>query len=232
MVRSSASADRVSRQGIARAAVLAAAAIVATACAPLGRGGKDAPLALRWTGRGTVYPGGKPLALGVATEVTPFLHARSETWPLAQGRTASRTMTIAPDGGWIERGGRREPMPAAMLRHERQQFALYGQMQIALRRAAAAPASSGEQRIVVPGDGEGSVSTEFTLRAGRLVEARNSVDDPEGPGRPIAQLIRFGGEPLVSQGLHWPGRLEILHAGLPWFTLELEAFAAPPAGAR
>ena len=217
MVRTSASAVRAgSRPCSPGVTLLAALALIPAARAPVtpGHGGADELLALRWTERGTVYPGGAPLALGIATGARPFVLARSESWPLAQGRTASRTMPIAPGGGWLVGGRRREPMPEAML-----------------RRAAGGVPSQG-QRIVVPGTGEGSVSTEFTLRGGRLIEARNSVDDSAKPGRAIAQLIRFGGGDLVSHGLRWPRRLEILQAGLRWFTLELETFAAAPAKAR
>ena len=171
---------------------------------------------LAWTGTARVYAGDRVLALGVSTRVIPFLSARSETWLLEQGPSSKRAMIIEPDAGWLERGGKREPMPAAMLAHERQQFAIYGLMQIAISKRLA---RAGGWSPDVP-------ETEFIFDpAGRLVEARNAVVDPAGGAALIPQLFRFSGQ-IDGKGLAWPRRFEILQNGLPYFTLELESFSA------
>ena len=180
---------------------------------------------LSWTGTGRVFPGGTLLELGVRTSVLPFVSARSETWILAQGPESARVMIIEPGGGWIERGGKREAMPESMLRHERQQFAIYGQMQVAIARAAALKGRRGES-IVVAGVEGISVSTEFRFdRRGVLAEARNEVDDPDGAGKRIAQIFKFSGS-IGGRGLRWPRHMEIVQNGQPYFTLDLASFTA------
>jgi hypothetical protein len=170
---------------------------------------------LSWTGTARVYTADRVLALGVTTQVTPFRSARSGTWLLSEGAASTRSMIIEPHGGWLERAGKRKPMPAAMLRHERQQFAIYGLMQQAIAgRLRQAGGTSPE----IP-------ETEFTFDAGgRLVEARNRVDDPAGGAEKIKQVFHFSGE-LEDKGLRWPKRIDILHNGRPYFTLELESFS-------
>lgn len=177
------------------------------------------PKAISWRGRATVHAGPETVEIGVSTRVEPFGSVRSESWLLSQGPSSSRAMIIDGSGGWIERGGKREPMPETMLRHERQQFALYGMMLQAMRRAK----PSGETRLTLGG---GDVPrTEFTLVDGRLREARNQVSDPGGGSAPIDQLFRFSGE-IEDEGIRWPRRIEIVQRGQPYFLLEIESFEA------
>ena len=184
---------------------------------------------LSWTGTGKVYPPGRVLELGVSTHLTPFVRARSDTWVLAQGPSTMRTMIIEPDGGWLMRGGNREPMPPAMLRQEREQFAIYGQMQMAMALMASAPPAAirkGVFQVTIPARDANSVETIFTFDAsGRLVEARNAIDDIDTPGKRIEQRFRFSGE-IVSNGLRWPRRMEMFHGSEPYFTLDIASFAA------
>jgi hypothetical protein len=170
---------------------------------------------LRWTGTAHVQAGEQSLAIGVSTHVVPFRSARSDNWLLSEGTGSKRAMIIEPSGGWIERSGKREPMPEAMLRHERQQFAIYGLMQMALADKLSHVRGSPERDIP---------DTRFTFDgSGRLIEARNQVDPPTAGGK-IQQLFRFSGE-VRSRGLKWPKRIEIFQEGRPYFTLEIDSFA-------
>jgi hypothetical protein len=179
---------------------------------------------LAWTGIGKVFPAGQVLELGVSTSVVPFVSARSETWQLEKGRSTTRTMIIEPEGGWIERDGKREPMPADMLEQERQQFALYGQMQLAIAQASISRAFP--RKIMIKGDGVRSVDTEFVFDARkRLVEARNEVTDHDAASGKAAQVFKFSGE-VKSNGLHWPRRMEMYRGTSPYFVLEISSFRA------
>jgi hypothetical protein len=172
---------------------------------------------LSWTGTGKVFPPGRTLELGVETSVTPFETARSDTWILSEGRSTMRSMIIEQYGGWTERGGKREPMSPLMLKQERQQFAIYGQMQMALARAASTP----QRRITIEGDGIRSATTTFEVDdAGRLVGAENAVADDEKPGATVAQTFKFSGE-IAADGLRWPKHMEMYRSGQPYFVLDI-----------
>lgn len=212
-----------------RLALLIALSTPIVACTPAppnaaSAASRPALRTVSWVGTAEVYPPGRTLKLGVETSVTPFESARSDTWLLEQGRASMRGLVISPTEGWIVRGPNREPMPALMLKHERQQYAVYGQMQVALLRARKGVPPDGILRIA--GDGVTSVDTEFVFDAqGRLTGARNTVDDPETDGASIAQVFAFSGE-VRSNGLNWPQRITISHAGAPYFMLEITRFEA------
>ncbi len=183
-------------------------------------------LTLSWTGTGKVYVPGKVLDLGVRTIVVPFTSARSDSWVITQGPSSMRSMIIEVDGAWLERDKKRNKMPAQMLRQERQQFAIYGQMQMALRRAPTA-VSRGVYFVTIPGNGTSSVDTRFQLdRNGKIVAATNSVDDAEVAGKRVEQLFHFSGE-IVSHGLRWPRRIEIYQGDKPYFDLEIDSLHSP-----
>lgn len=195
--------------------LLLAAALLVPVAAPA-----EQPLVpLRWTGIATVMTGRGPLKLGVRTRVAPSGEARGESWPLANPADI-RTMEITPEGGWMERGGRRTALPAPMVAHERQQYALYGQMQLALRQARAL-ARRGVRQVTTPPADAGGMPTMFTFDGqGRLTGGRNIVADPQEPARTIAQVFRFS-RPRPVGGLPWPRRIEILQNGRPYFTLDI-----------
>jgi hypothetical protein len=85
---------------------------------------------LTWTGEASVFAGDRRIDLGVETLVEPFSYARSDTWLRGQGRSTLRTLEIDGDAGWLTQGGARTPMTEAMVRHERQQYAIYGLMRL------------------------------------------------------------------------------------------------------
>ena len=176
-----------------------------------------------WTGTARLHAPDAEIRLGVSTQVTPFVRARSETWLLSEGPSSRRTMIIRSGGGWTERGGKREPMPEAMLRHERQQYAIYGLLQAALHLG---PRSRRDLSRTIVDTRWGAPETRFLFdAAGRPVRAFNSVAGPEGGPAKISQEFRFSGV-IEDDGVKWPRRIEILQRGRPYFTLELKTFDA------
>jgi hypothetical protein len=183
---------------------------------------------LRWEGDATVHAGGRDLAITVSTAVVPFVWARSESWPTAQGREAARTMLITPDGGWAERGGRSEPLPPALVEHERAQFAIYGLMLLAplLRppaRLTRLPDQDGLARLRAERSPAPPTELWFDSSA-RLAEARNRVPAPEG-GATIPQRFVFSRETMPGP-VRWPRELRIEQDGRPYFELRLKRFEA------
>jgi hypothetical protein len=176
---------------------------------------------LSWTGTAKVFPERQAIELGISTVVEPFKSARTDSWLLAKGRSTLRSIIVEPTGGWMEIGGRRQEMPAAMLAQERQQYGIYGQIQLAML----AHQRSGRRTIRIGGDGNHSVDTEFKFERGHLSAARNSVTGSEQPGTRIEQRFRFSGE-VRSNGLVWPRHLEIDRGGARYFVLDIATFSA------
>ncbi|HEY0626008.1 MAG TPA: hypothetical protein VGD10_04670 [Allosphingosinicella sp.] len=137
-------------------------------------------------------------------------------------------MLITPAGGWGTRGGKTNPLPTPMVEHERAQFATYGVMLLApllapgvkLRRIADA---NGLKGILV--EHPRAQPTELFFDGDdELVEARNSVPDPEG-GAPLPQRFRFSRERMPGP-VRWPRRLTLEQKGKPYFDLTLTRFEA------
>jgi hypothetical protein len=183
---------------------------------------------LRWEGQALVHAGGRDVAITVSTTVVPFDWARSKSWPTAQGREAARVMLITPDGGWVERGGRSDKLPPALVEHERAQFAIYGLMLLAplLRppaRLTRLADQDGFARLLA--ERPPAPPTELWFDSfGRLAEARNRVPAPEGGGR-ISQRFVFSKEPMAAP-VRWPRELRIEQDGRPYFELRLDRFEA------
>ena len=80
------------------------------------------------------------------------MSARSDSWLLSDGPTKTRSLIIEPEGGWIERDGAQTPMPPAILRHERAQYALYGLMRlVSLSDPGASGLAGPEANTLQPG---------------------------------------------------------------------------------
>ena len=174
------------------------------------------PRAVAWEGKGIVYAGDRKIEIGVRTRISKEGHVVSESWPLAQGEGAMRRMIIDDRGGWMERDGKREPMPKEMLEHERQQFDFYRSLQSVMA------ARSRPHEIAIPPAG----ATFFMFNQdGWPAEARNRVVSPEPGGPPIEQHFFLSGE-TISNGVGWPRQIRILHNGKPYFTLNIEKFEA------
>lgn len=178
------------------------------------------PRRLSWTGTAHISAGGEEIDIGLRTTVDPPFAARSETWLLSKGAASTRSMVITPDGGWIEREGRRDPIPEAMLRHERQQFGIYTLMLMAPSLASSARPTG---RVFVGPTGNAPRTELIFNSEGRLVEARNSVFDPEGGTEPVPQVFRFSGT-LSDGGVDWPQRIDIEQKGKPYITIRLDSF--------
>ena len=178
------------------------------------------PRAVAWEGRGTVYAGDRKIEIGVRTRISKEGHVVSESWPTKEGEAAMRRMIIDDSGGWIERGGKREPMPPAMLEHERQQYGFYTQLQKALLRRDLSPVTG--TKIVV----EGLVTTRFSSSYNRIpFRAINRVSSSEAGGKPITQVFVLQGQ-IVSNGLEWPRKIRIYQKGELFFDLAIDKFEA------
>lgn len=176
---------------------------------------------LAWQGTATVFAGERTIKLRVRTRIAADGSVVSESWPVEQGEGALRRMIIDSGGGWMERAGKREPMPAEMLNHERQQFGFYTQLQKVMARRKALPVFSAPKVAV-----EGLVTTTFVLdHSLNPVEATNVVSSPEPGGKSINQSFRLEGE-ITSNCLSWPRKIRILEDGKPYFELTIETFDA------
>lgn len=188
---------------------------------------------LTWRGTAKIRDGEQVVEIGIETRVRPFERARTVSWLLSEGREAARVMTIEGKRGWIERDGEREPMPAAMLKHERQQFAIYGLMRLlpARGRIVARRAGTGGRTLLRVANSHAPLTDLVFAPDGTLIEARNRVADPDGGSGEIDQLFRFSGH-LVEDGLSWPRRIEIFQRGRLYFTLDIASFETSPGSRR
>jgi hypothetical protein len=171
--------------------------------------------AMNWTGTATVNAGDKTLQIQVKTRVEPFVRARSESFLAGKPETV-RTLIIEPDGGYVERGGKRTPLPARQTDHERQQYGVYGYMLL-----GQAPARVEGNRIVSQRPGLPPIS--FLTEGDYLAAADYTVDDPETDGT-IAQRFIFEGE-YGDLGIHWPQTVTIFHNDKLYFMLDLQSFS-------
>lgn len=199
----------------------AAAALAAT---PAGAQARRPSATLSWRGSATMVTPTGPIELIVQTELSlPELSVRSSSWLAAEGPGTTRTLLIEPGGAWVERGGARQPLPAAMAAHERQQFALYAYLWLV--QLGDAPAA-GVLDLAEPGyppvrltiGGEGLPSAAWL-----------SVDALEAGRPPIAERALFTDWSAATQrgrGLRWPQHILIEQDGRRWFDLRIEQFRA------
>jgi hypothetical protein len=173
---------------------------------------------LSWEGSATIHAGDQKIDIRVRTRIDAEGNVVSESWPVAQGEQATRRMIIDATGGWMERGGQREPMPKEMFEHERQQFGLYRQLQIAMSRRQNMQAALAGPKLVVGG----LVTTRFSFDlSSRPISARNQVSSPDPGSKPIRQIIYFGDLQSVD-GFEWPRSFQIYQGGKLYFTLDIE----------
>lgn len=163
---------------------------------------------LSWTGRATVSAGGRSVEIGVSTTVTPFVAARSGSWLVQDGPAKTRSLIIQGDQGWIERDGSRTPMPAAMLRHEQAQYALYGLMMLITAHDRGASVKRGpiSNTLVIRHPHAPITTFGFTADA-RRAWAVNRISAADGRGE-VDQRFDFSGE-LESAGVRWHGGSEL-----------------------
>jgi hypothetical protein len=182
---------------------------------------------LAWDGEAIVHDGARDIAIGVSTIIVPFVEARSSTWPLAQGKAATRTMIVKADGATAEWKGILTPLPPLVAAHERAQFAIYGLMLLqfdsgraGLRRVAGLHGLSG-LRV----DHPYAPKTRLYFESdGRLAEATNVVPGPED-GRPIHQHFIFSEEQMPGP-VRWPRSFRLEQEGRPYLEMKLSRFEA------
>lgn len=188
---------------------------------------------LRWTGDAVVHAGGRDIALIVHSDIEPFGRVRSESWLRDAGPTSMRSMVFEEGGAFLERNGRREPMPETMARNERVQYGTYALMRLVTLRETkvrirrSAPDAAGRAGLEVDYPGLPHARLYFAAD-GRLASLVNTVPAPDGKGE-LAQRFEFEGL-IESHGVRWPRTLCITQDGKPFFDLRLRSFEALPAG--
>ena len=157
--------------------------------------------------------------------------ARVETQLAEGGAATERTLIVDGDRGWAEGQGKAEPLPAAALANEREQFALYAVLRLV-------PLLGDDYRLTLlegPADGgpalrvshAGRHDVDLFFDAGlRPVRLRTQIINPEN-GAVIAEQVVLSGT-LESQGVRWFKTLAITWDGKPFFDVALTEFEALP----
>lgn len=174
-----------------------------------------------WAGKAKVYAGGKTIDLGIETYVEPFVRARSDSWPISDGRSEKRTLMIEGERGFNVVHGIQSALPAAATLNERQQFGLYGYMLMAGARWETLP------RGALRGSRAGFPSIDFRFgKDGNLFSADYLVApaDESGAATPIHEYLRFAGT-VTDKGVYWPQKLAIAQDNHPFFALSIESFS-------
>lgn len=179
---------------------------------------------LQWSGAATVTAGGRTLEIDMVTHVEPFVRARSDSWLTSEGPTHKRSLIVEGEQGWIERNGQRKPMPAAMLAHERAQYAIYGLMRLVSLQDKDASWAPGflPDRLIARHPLAPETILGFDTDA-RLAWATNRIPAVNGSAI-VDQRFEFSGE-MENGGVRWPQRLTIAEGGEPYFDLRLKSFA-------
>ena len=177
---------------------------------------------LKWRGRAVIHAGEQPVRLEGRWIVEPPDRAVVATWETAKGESSTRRLILLGSEGWMERGGTRTPMPAAILANERDQFYLYSLMRLLpLRDAGSRPTATGPRSLRVEREGRPTVEMIFDL-SGRLDRMKARIANP-GSGDPIAEEITLEGA-VTGGGIAWPLRFFVTQDGAPFFDLELTEF--------
>lgn len=180
---------------------------------------------LSWAGTARVIAGetNGPIDLMMETRIEPFVRARSDSWPAAQGRSSGKTLMIEGRTGFMVDNTAQRALTAGMARHEREQFGVYGYLLL----AGATVTNAGPRRLTAVREGFPPIS--LTLGAdGRivgadyLVAAPDAVERPgvDGSARPIREHFVFSGT-IADKGVRWPRRIEIFRHGRPFLRLAI-----------
>lgn len=175
---------------------------------------------LRWTGTAKINVGGNGvIEVGVDTTIVPFVSARSDSWLLVagEGPAKRRTLVIEPADGWTERNGKRDPLPAGQVAHERQQYGVYGYL---LGMGKEVSKSPGRRRLQQPGYPPADIYYD-----GDRVAIIDYLVDPPRAGPKLTERFTFTGE-LVSNEVKWPQKITILQDLRPFYELNITNFEA------
>jgi hypothetical protein len=188
---------------------------------------------LAWTGHARIHADNRNIDIGLETVVEPFAYARSDTWLASEGRSAMRSLEIDGDRGTIIRNGESSPMPTAMLRNEKAQFAIYGLMRLVslrdpgviLRTLPLPPTIPTTWRYGLNVDHPAAMDVNmFFDSSAALVGMDNTVPSVENNGAPIRQVFTLGELRESSTGMYWPSTLSITQDRRPFFDLTFETF--------
>jgi hypothetical protein len=207
--------------------------LLARAMAAAGGAQKLAELeALVWHGRAVVHGGEREIRIQGTWKLQPPDVAIVETYDVDRGPSSLRRMVLTADGGWGERDGVRQPLPAALVAHERDQFYLTYLMRLAPLRSpsfelSALPGETrGESGLRVKTRGRPNVDL-FFGPAGELMRVRTRIRKP-GSTAEVLQELRCEGF-VEGGGIRWPRKLRTTWDGKPYFELELTDFEPLPA---
>jgi hypothetical protein len=118
----------------------------------------------------------------------------------------------------VETDGERTTLPPAQAEHERQQYAIYGYMLLALAPAEVRNGAIFTQRPGLPPMLFLTGGATGAIRLGVYV-----IDSPDGDAK-IEEQITFMGE-HVDQGVRWPRMINITQNQQPFFTLTIDSFS-------
>ncbi|PYQ03422.1 MAG: hypothetical protein DMF82_13275 [Acidobacteria bacterium] len=186
--------------------------------------------AFEWKGRAAVH-GERTITIEGRWRIEPPDRAVVETHDSGPGAGSLRRMILDGDRGWGQRDGPLEPLPEALVAHERDQFYLYYVLRLVPLRSggfqvtALGPDSLGNDglRVASPGRRDLDLYFDKAARPARLV---TSLADPAS-GKEIVEELRFRGI-VEKQGVRWPRRIEITWDGRPYFELDIDEFSPLP----
>lgn len=187
--------------------------------------------ALAWTGDAVIHAGGREVRIAGDWAIQPPDTAIVSTYDVTRGPATTRALIVAAPRGWIAGANGMQPMPAAMIANERDEFYLYDVMRLVPLRApgvtlAAIPADSvGNAGFRAEQPGRPPIDL-FVDTSGRLAHLRLNVRDPGG-GAPVRQDAWLSGM-MEANGVRWPRELRLTMNGAPYFDLTLRSLRVLP----
>jgi hypothetical protein len=179
--------------------------------------------AFRWTGRATVYPGGRAIPITGEWQVQPPDKAHVRNDDELGGRKNTRRLVLAGDRGWTQINGQTRPMDRTLHAYEREQFYLYELMRLApLKGEPYRLAAAGATGLRVSRAGYRDVELTFDPQTWILVKMTTRRTDP-GSGKGVNQEMSLSGH-AEAGGLRWPRKLSIRWDGQPFLDLEITEF--------
>jgi hypothetical protein len=181
-----------------------------------------------WHGKGTIHAaGGQTIRIEGEWRVEPPDRAVVETFVADQGPSSARSMGIDHSRGWWRVGGDEQPMDAATLSNERDQFYLYYLFRLTpllgpdYTLTPLPPDADGRRGLRARRAGRRDVDLYFD-RDDRIVRLTTTVFHP-GLKTDVPEELRLVGT-VEAGGIKWPQRIQILQRGELFFDLELTNF--------
>jgi hypothetical protein len=185
-----------------------------------------------WHGDGAVHAaGGQVIKIAGEWRVEPPDRAVVDTYVVEQGPDSSRSMGIDNGRGWWRIAGVEQPMDAATLAHERDQFYLYHVLRLVplldpgYTLTTIPPDADGRSGLRAERAGRRSVDVYFNS-GGRVARLATTVLHP-GLKTDVPEELRLTGT-IEAGGIKWPQRIEIHQRGALFFELDLSNFRILP----